>query len=72
MEKTSGGAGRDWSIQDVARLAGTTSRTLRHYDDIGLLKPSRVGSNGYRYYDGAALLQLQRILLLRELGLGLP
>jgi DNA-binding transcriptional MerR regulator len=53
-------------------MAGTTSRTLRHYDDIGLLKPSRVGSNGYRYYNGAALLQLQRILLLRELGLGLP
>lgn len=66
------GDGRIWSIQDVARIAGTTSRTLRHYDDIGLLKPTRVGSNGYRYYDGAALLQLQRILLLRELGLGLP
>lgn len=64
--------GKDWSIQDVARLAGTTSRTLRHYDRIGLLTPSRVGHNGYRYYDGAALLQLQRILLLRELGLGLP
>lgn len=53
-------------------MAGTTSRTLRHYDDIGLLKPSRVGRNGYRYYNGAALLQLQRILLLRGLGLGLP
>ena len=61
---------REWSIQQIAKLAGTTSRTLRHYDEIGLLKPSRVGSNGYRYYDGAALLQLQRILLLRELGLG--
>jgi len=72
MEETLGPGGRDWSIQDVARIAGTTSRTLRHYDDIGLLEPSRVGSNGYRYYDGAALLQLQRILLLRELGLGLP
>jgi MerR family transcriptional regulator, thiopeptide resistance regulator len=62
----------DWSIQDIARLAGTTSRTLRHYDDVGLLKPSRIGSNGYRYYDQAALVRLQRILLLRELGLGLP
>lgn len=62
----------DWSIQDVARLAGTTSRTLRHYGDIGLLSPSRVGGNGYRYYDDAALRRLQRILLLRELGLGLP
>ena len=62
----------DWSIQEIAKLAGTTSRALRHYDDIGLLEPSRIGSNGYRYYDGAALVRLQRILLLRELGLGLP
>ena len=62
----------DWSIQEIARLAGTTSRTLRHYDDIGLLSPSRIASNGYRHYDGQALVRLQRILLLRELGLGLP
>ena len=59
------------SIQEVARLTGTTSRTLRHYDDIGLLPPSRVGANGYRWYDDDALVRLQRILLLRELGLGL-
>ena len=63
---------RDWSIQEVARLAGTTSRTLRHYDDIGLLAPSRIAANGYRHYDGGALVRLQRILLLRQLGLGLP
>jgi MerR family transcriptional regulator, thiopeptide resistance regulator len=62
----------EWSIQDVARVAGTTSRTLRHYDDLGLLAPTRVGSNGYRYYDESALTRLQRILLLRDLGLGLP
>jgi len=61
----------DWSIQEVARLAGTTSRTLRHYDDIGMLHPSRIAPNGYRHYDDAALVRLQRILLLRELGLGL-
>ena len=60
----------DWSIKEVARLAGTTSRTLRHYDDVGLLHPSRLGSNGYRYYNAASLTRLQRILLLRELGLG--
>ncbi|MGB9035532.1 MAG: MerR family transcriptional regulator [Paeniglutamicibacter sp.] len=60
------------SIQQVAKLAGTTSRTLRHYDDIGLLPPSRIGHNGYRYYDESALIRLQRVLLLRELGLGLP
>ncbi|PRB02107.1 TipAS antibiotic-recognition domain-containing protein [Microbacterium sp. MYb64] len=63
---------RDWSIQEIARLTGTTSRTLRHYDDIGLLPPTRVAANGYRHYDQGALLRLQRILLLRELGLGLP
>lgn len=62
----------DWSIQDIARLSGATSRTLRHYDDIGLLPPTRIGGNGYRYYDEHALARLQRILLLRELGLGLP
>lgn len=59
------------SIQEVARLTGTTSRTLRHYDRIGLLEPSRVGENGYRWYDEDALVRLQRILLLRDLGLGL-
>ena len=64
--------GHEWSIQQIAKLAGTTSRTLRHYDDIGLLPPSSIGHNGYRYYDRTALVRLQRILLLRELGLGLP
>jgi DNA-binding transcriptional MerR regulator len=63
---------REFSISDVARLAGTTSRTLRHYGDVGLLRPSRVAASGHRYYDAAALTRLQRILLLRELGLGIP
>lgn len=62
----------EWSIQDIAKLAGTTSRTLRHYGAVGLLPPSRVGRNGYRYYDEDSLVRLQQILLLRELGLGLP
>jgi DNA-binding transcriptional MerR regulator len=62
----------EWSIQELAKLAGTTSRALRHYDEVGLLPPSSIGANGYRYYDEAALVRLQRILLLRELGLGLP
>jgi MerR family transcriptional regulator, thiopeptide resistance regulator len=60
------------SIQELARLTGTTSRTLRHYDAVGLLPPTRIGANGYRYYGPDALVRLQRILLLRELGLGLP
>lgn len=52
-------------------MSRVTSRTLRHYDSIGLLPPARVGANGYRYYERAQLLRLQQILLLRELGLGL-
>src|SRR4051794_29990666 len=60
-----------WSIADVARMSGGPSRTLRHYDDIGLLVPAYTGSNGHRYYEEAELLRLQQILLMRELGLGL-
>ncbi len=48
-------------------MAGVTPRTLHHYDDIGLLKPSRVGDNGYRYYGEESLLKLQQILFYREL-----
>ncbi|MEU7763554.1 MerR family transcriptional regulator [Nocardia sp. NPDC049190] len=62
----------EWSISDLAKAAATTSRTLRHYGQLGLLPPSRIGANGYRYYDQGSLVRLQRILLLRELGLGLP
>jgi DNA-binding transcriptional MerR regulator len=62
----------EWSIQDLAKAAGTTSRTLRHYGQLGLLPPSRIGVNGYRYYDERSLVRMQRILLLRELGVGLP
>lgn len=58
-------------ISEVARQAGVSSRTLRHYDEIGLLRPATVGANGYRYYEREQLLRLQRILLLRDLGLGL-
>ncbi len=61
-----------WSIQQVARMSGVTARTLRHYDDIGLLHPARVGANGYRYYEQDELLRLQQILVLRELDVDLP
>ena len=60
-----------WSIVEVARHAGVSSRTLRHYDDVGLVPPAYVGSNGYRYYEQEQLLRLQEVLLLRELGLPL-
>lgn len=57
----------EWSIRDVARTSGTTSRTLRHYEAVGLLRPSRVGAGGRRYYDRHGLLRLQQILVLRRL-----
>jgi DNA-binding transcriptional MerR regulator len=66
------GPKREWSIHEITRVTGTTSRTLRHYGHVGLLKPSRTGAGGVRFYDEDALVRLQRILLLRELGLALP
>lgn len=61
----------EWTISAVAKAAGTTTRTLRHYAEIGLLTPASTGSGGIRRYNEEGLLRLQRILLLRELGLGL-
>lgn len=55
----------------MARSAGLSSRTLRHYDAIGLLPATAVGDGGLRRYDDRALVRLQRILLLRGSGLGL-
>jgi MerR family transcriptional regulator, thiopeptide resistance regulator len=60
-----------WSISQVVRMSGVTSRTLRHYDEIGLLRPASVAANGYRHYEREQLLRLQQILVLRDLGLGL-
>ncbi|MFD9060173.1 MerR family transcriptional regulator [Kitasatospora purpeofusca] len=62
----------DWPISEVARMSGVTARTLRHYDETGLLPPARVGANGHRYYEERQLLRLQQILVLRALGVGLP
>ena len=52
-------------------MSDVTSRTLRHYDAVGLLPPAWVAADGRRYYRRPELLRLQRILLLRELGMGL-
>ena len=60
-----------FTVKQLSKLAGVTPRTLRHYDDIGLLKPSRVGDNGYRYYGEESLLRLQQILFYRELDIPL-
>lgn len=60
-----------YTIKEIADLAGVTTRTLRYYDEIGLLGPADTGDNGYRYYDQDSLLQLQQILFFRELGVPL-
>ena len=61
----------EYSIQELSRLSGVTTRTLRWYDQIGLLKPSRVAERGYRYYGGAEVDRLQDILYYRALGVEL-
>ena len=61
----------EYSIQELSRLSGVTTRTLRWYDQIGLLKPSRVAESGYRYYGPAEVDRLQDILYYRALGVEL-
>jgi MerR family transcriptional regulator, thiopeptide resistance regulator len=60
-----------YTVKQLSSLAGITVRTLHHYDEVGLLKPSSVGGNGYRYYTEQELFRLQQILFFRELGLDL-
>lgn len=59
-----------YSITEVSRRTGLSSRALRHYESLGLVRADRA-ANGYRSYDDAAVLRLQRILVLRQLGVGL-
>lgn len=61
----------EYSIQELARLSGVTTRTLRWYDEIGLLKPCRVAESGYRYYSSAEVERLESILYYRALGVDL-
>lgn len=51
----------EYSIQQLAQLSGVTTRTLRWYDTLGLLKPKRVQENGYRRYTEADVDRLQDI-----------
>ena len=55
------------TVNEVSKLTGVSVRTLHHYDEIGLLKPTSVTEAGYRMYDDTALERLQHILLFREL-----
>lgn len=55
------------TVNEVSKLTGISVRTLHHYDEIGLLKPTSTTEAGYRLYDDTALERLQHILLFREL-----
>ena len=59
------------TIKQISQLAHVTPRTLRYYDQIGLLHPEDIGENGYRYYSDVSLLKLQQILFYRELDMPL-
>lgn len=61
----------EYSIHELSHLSGVTTRTLRWYDKIGLLKPSRVADSGYRYYGAKQVDRLQDILFYRALGVEL-
>jgi DNA-binding transcriptional MerR regulator len=56
-----------YTVKQLADLAGVSVRTLHYYDQIGLLTPSAVGQNGYRYYGEDAVLRLQQVMFYREL-----
>ncbi len=58
-------------MQKLSRLAGVSARTLRYYDEIGLLKPARINSSGYRIYGRKEVDTLQQILFYREFGIPL-
>jgi MerR family transcriptional regulator, thiopeptide resistance regulator len=60
-----------YTVRQLAKLAGVTTRTLHYYDEIGLLHPQTYGDNGYRYYGEDDLLRLQQILFYRELDFSL-
>lgn len=61
----------EYSIKELSDLAGVSARTLRYYDEIGILKPSYVNEAGYRFYRDQEVTLLQQILFYRERGFSL-
>lgn len=61
----------EYSIKEMTELSGISSRALRYYDSIGLLKPARVSEAGYRFYGEKEIVLLQQILFYRERGFAL-
>ncbi|QOR34220.1 MerR family transcriptional regulator [Clostridium sp. 'deep sea'] len=61
----------EYTVKKLSYLAGISSRTIRYYDEIDLLKPKRISSSGYRIYGEHEVNKLQQILFYRELGVSL-
>ncbi len=61
----------EYTVQMLGQMAGVSTRTLRYYDEIGILKPARINSSGYRIYQQAEVDRLQQILFYKELGVSL-
>jgi DNA-binding transcriptional MerR regulator len=61
----------EYTVQKLGSLAGISTRTLRYYDEIGILTPARISSSGYRIYGQKEVDRLQQILFYRELGVSL-
>lgn len=61
----------EYTISELAKLAGVSTRTLRYYDEINLLKPARINSSGYRIYGQDQIDRLQQIRFFRELDVDL-
>lgn len=61
----------EYTVQKLSKIAGISTRTLRYYDEIELLKPLKINSSGYRIYGQNEVNKLQQILFYRELGISL-
>jgi DNA-binding transcriptional MerR regulator len=61
----------EYTVQKLSNIAGISTRTLRYYDEIGILKPARINSSGYRIYGQPEVDRLQQIMFYRELGVNL-
>lgn len=59
------------TVKDVSEITGVSIRALRYYDEIGLLKPTKLSDSGYRLYGNKALEKLQEIMFFRELEIPL-
>jgi len=66
-----GGEEMEYTIQELAQMSGVSTRTLRYYDEIGLLKPERTNDAGYRFYGQLEVDMLQQILFYRALDMKL-